>query len=41
MYPGQLINVKIEKAYSHSLWGKPVEGKTAAEGLKGERSYAA
>lgn len=41
MYPGQLVNVKIEKAYSHSLWGKPVEGKTAAEGLKGERSYAA
>ena len=39
--PGQLVNVKIEKAYSHSLWGKPVEGKAAAEGLKGERSYAA
>ena len=41
MCPGQLVNVKIEKAYSHSLWGKPVEAKAAAEGLKGERSYAA
>jgi len=39
--PGQLVNVKIEKAYSHSLWGKAVEGKAAAEELKGERSYAA
>ena len=39
--PGQLVNVKIEKAYSHSLWGKPVDAKAAAQGLKGERSYAA
>jgi tRNA-2-methylthio-N6-dimethylallyladenosine synthase len=41
MAPGQLVSVKIEKAYSHSLWGKPVEPKTAAEELKGEKSYAA
>jgi tRNA-2-methylthio-N6-dimethylallyladenosine synthase len=41
MSPGQLVDVKIEKAYSHSLWGKLAEGKAAAEGLKGERSYAA
>ena len=41
MSPGQLVDIKIEKAYSHSLWGKPAEGKAAAEGLKGERSYAA
>jgi tRNA-2-methylthio-N6-dimethylallyladenosine synthase len=41
MCPGQLVNVKIEKAYSHSLWGKPVEVKALPEGLKGERSYAA
>jgi len=41
MSPGQLVDVKIEKAYSHSLWGKLAEGKVAAEGLKGERSYAA
>jgi tRNA-2-methylthio-N6-dimethylallyladenosine synthase len=39
--PGQLVSVKIEKAYSHSLWGKPVERKAAAEELKGEKSYAA
>jgi tRNA-2-methylthio-N6-dimethylallyladenosine synthase len=39
--PGQLVSVKIEKAYSHSLWGKPVEGKAAVEALKGEKSYAA
>jgi tRNA-2-methylthio-N6-dimethylallyladenosine synthase len=39
--PGQLVDVKIEKAYSHSLWGKPVERKGAAGGLKGEKIYAA
>lgn len=39
--PGELVDVKIEKAYSHSLWGKLVEGKAAAERLKGDRSYAA
>ncbi|MEE4262882.1 MAG: tRNA (N6-isopentenyl adenosine(37)-C2)-methylthiotransferase MiaB [Desulfobacteraceae bacterium] len=39
--PGQLVDVKIEKAYSHSLWGKPVEPKAAGDGLKGEKSYAA
>ena len=39
--PGQLVNVKIEKAYSHSLWGQAVEGKAATAGLKGEKSYAA
>ena len=39
--PGQLVDIMIEKAYAHSLWGKPVECQAAAEGLKGERSYAA
>jgi tRNA-2-methylthio-N6-dimethylallyladenosine synthase len=39
--PGDLIQVKIEKAYTHSLWGEPVEIQTAATGLKGEKSYAA
>jgi tRNA-2-methylthio-N6-dimethylallyladenosine synthase len=39
--PGLLVDIKIEKAYSHSLWGKTFEAQTAAEGLKGERSYAA
>jgi tRNA-2-methylthio-N6-dimethylallyladenosine synthase len=39
--PGKLVWVKIEKAYSHSLWGIPVEKEPAAEGLKGEKCYAA
>jgi tRNA-2-methylthio-N6-dimethylallyladenosine synthase len=39
--PGQLIRVKIEKAFSHSLWGERVEIQTAVKGLKGEESYAA
>jgi tRNA-2-methylthio-N6-dimethylallyladenosine synthase len=39
--PGKLIRIEIEKAYAHSLWGKPVEIKSTAEGLKGEKSYAA
>ncbi len=41
IFPGKLVQVKIEKAYSHSLWGKPVEIEITAEGLKGEKSYAA
>jgi tRNA-2-methylthio-N6-dimethylallyladenosine synthase len=41
MTPGILVNVKIEKAFSHSLWGRPVEFESTAEGLKGEKSYAA
>ncbi len=39
--PGQLVDVKIEKAYAHSLWGKPVGTETETDGLKGEKSYAA
>ena len=41
IFPGKLVWVKIEKAYSHSLWGIPVEIESAAEGLKGENCYAA
>jgi tRNA-2-methylthio-N6-dimethylallyladenosine synthase len=41
IFPGKLVHVKIEKAYSHSLWGIPVEIESAAEGLKGENCYAA
>jgi len=41
MAPGQLVDVNIEKAYSHSLWGKPIESRIAAARLKGEGSYAA
>jgi len=36
---GKIVNVKIEKACSHSLSGKPVQVEISA--LKGEQSYAA
>jgi tRNA-2-methylthio-N6-dimethylallyladenosine synthase len=39
--PGQFVHVKIEKAYSHSLWGKPIKIDAITEGLKGEESNAA
>lgn len=41
IFPGKIVHVKIDKAYAHSLWGKPVEIDSTAEGLKGEKSYAA
>jgi tRNA-2-methylthio-N6-dimethylallyladenosine synthase len=41
IFPGKPVSVKIEKAYAHSLWGKPIAIDSTAEGLKGEKSYAA
>ena len=41
LFPGKIVRTKIEKAYAHSLWGKPVEVKSTTGGLKGEESYAA
>jgi len=41
IFPGKIVHVKIDKAYAHSLWGKPVEIESTAEGSKGEKSYAA
>jgi tRNA-2-methylthio-N6-dimethylallyladenosine synthase len=41
IFPGKIVRIKIEKAYAHSLWGKPLEAKSATGGLKGEESYAA
>ena len=41
IFPGKMVHVKIDKAYAHSLWGKPVDIESTAEGLKGEKSYAA
>jgi tRNA-2-methylthio-N6-dimethylallyladenosine synthase len=41
IFPGKIVQVRIEKAYAHSLWGKPLEVESAAGGLKGEESYAA
>jgi len=41
IFSGKIVLTKIEKAYAHSLWGKPVEVKSATGGRKGEESYAA
>ena len=41
IFAGKIVHTKIEKAYAHSLWGKPVEIETANGGLKGDKSYAA
>ncbi|MFO7667179.1 MAG: tRNA (N6-isopentenyl adenosine(37)-C2)-methylthiotransferase MiaB [Desulfobacterales bacterium] len=38
---GQRIDVMIEKAFSHSLWGSPVNVKPMPLRVKGEESYAA
>jgi tRNA-2-methylthio-N6-dimethylallyladenosine synthase len=38
---GQQINVRIVKAFSHSLWGEPVSIKTILTGLRGEETYVA
>lgn len=38
---GKRIDVIIEKAFSHSLWGRPVDLKPAPSEVKGEESYAA
>jgi tRNA-2-methylthio-N6-dimethylallyladenosine synthase len=38
---GKRIDVKIEKAFSHSLLGKPVDLKKLPVGVIGEESYAA
>ncbi len=39
--PGRLLDVRIEKAYFHSLQGKPVTVDTAAGDVKGANCYAA
>jgi tRNA-2-methylthio-N6-dimethylallyladenosine synthase len=41
IFPGKMVHVMIDKAYAHSLWGKPVEIEPTVEGLKGEKSYDA
>ncbi|MBC8392874.1 MAG: radical SAM protein, partial [Deltaproteobacteria bacterium] len=38
---GKMVEVRIEKAFSHSLWGKVNKIKIEPLGLKGEESYAA
>jgi tRNA-2-methylthio-N6-dimethylallyladenosine synthase len=39
--PGIMVDVGIEKAYSHSLWGRPQRAETEPGGLKGEPCHAA
>ena len=38
---GQLIGVRIDKAFSHSLFGKAINAEALAGGLKGVENYAA
>ncbi len=38
---GRMMDIRIERALSHSLWGNPVDTRTASPGLKGEDSFAA
>jgi len=40
-FTGRLVQVRIEKAYKHSLWGTPVRIEPKSLTLKGEHSYAA
>ncbi|MBL0715295.1 MAG: tRNA (N6-isopentenyl adenosine(37)-C2)-methylthiotransferase MiaB [Desulfosarcina sp.] len=39
--PGLMVGVRIEKAFSHSLWGRPVWVEEKSGGLKGETCHAA
>jgi tRNA-2-methylthio-N6-dimethylallyladenosine synthase len=38
---GALVDVSIQKAFAHSLWGRPVEGSLRKTCSKGANSYAA
>jgi tRNA-2-methylthio-N6-dimethylallyladenosine synthase len=40
-FPGKLLDVRIEKAFFHSLQGNPVMVETTAEDAKGANTYAA
>lgn len=41
IYPGLLLDVRIENAFAHSLRGSPLECQAPAAGAKGEQSHAA
>jgi tRNA-2-methylthio-N6-dimethylallyladenosine synthase len=41
IYPGLLLDVRIENAFAHSLRGRPLECQAPAAGAKGEQSHAA
>lgn len=38
---GQMVNIRIRKAFSHSLWGEPMSTEPFSMGLRGEESYVA
>jgi len=38
---GRMVNVRIVKAFSHSLWGEPVSIEPISFGSRGEKSYVA
>lgn len=41
IFEGKLMNIRIEKALAHSLWGKPLEHEPVSLAVKGEEDYAA
>ncbi|MDJ0721488.1 MAG: tRNA (N6-isopentenyl adenosine(37)-C2)-methylthiotransferase MiaB [Desulfobacterales bacterium] len=41
VHPGLLIGVRIEKAFTHSLWGRPVWVEEKPGGSKGDTCHAA
>jgi tRNA-2-methylthio-N6-dimethylallyladenosine synthase len=40
-FVGSLVDIHIEQAHAHSLWGNPVGGSIRTTSLKGASSYAA
>jgi hypothetical protein len=36
-----MADIRIKKAFSHSLWGKTVQGESTPDGLKGDETHAA
>ncbi len=38
---GRMVNVRIVKAFSHSLWGEPVSIEPISFGSRGEKNYVA
>ncbi len=41
VFTGRIVNVRIEKAFAHSLWGKALKSDFPCHGLKGDATYAA
>jgi tRNA-2-methylthio-N6-dimethylallyladenosine synthase len=41
MKPGQIVDVRIERAFAHSLWGRPAAAQPSARRMKGEIRHVA